>query len=152
MPRRLSSSLSQSGAALRPGAAAAEHGFTLIELLTVMIILGILTAVAVPAYMSLQDRADKGAAMTIVRAAGSDIEAYYADNGTFDGISETKLKTYYDATLDATLIQVASEDSGQSFMACAKSHGWYGYKIGPADSIHTDSVPPTTDPPGQCTL
>lgn len=124
-----------------------EQGFTLIELLTVMIILGILTAVAVPAYMSLQARADKSAAMTTVRAAGSDIEAYYADNGTFNSISATLLKTNYDTTLDATVLQVVSEDGGNSFMACSKSHGWYGYKLGPAESVTSSSTAPT-----DCTL
>jgi type IV pilus assembly protein PilA len=146
VPRRLPSPAASPGSplALRAGA---EDGFTLVELLTVIIILGILTAVAIPSYLSLKDRADKSAAMTAVRSAGSDIEAYYADNGTFNGISASVLKTSYDTTLDTTVFQVVSESSGSSFMACAKSHGWYGYKLGPADSIHFSSIAPT-----DCTL
>ena len=108
-----------------------------------IIIVGILTAVAVPAYTSLQARADKSAAVTTVRAAGSDIEAYYADNGTFLNISASSLKTNYDATLDTSVLQVISTSGGDSFMACSKSHGWYGYKLGPAAVVTSSSTAPS---------
>lgn len=57
-----------------------ERGFTTIELLIVSLILGILTAVAVPEYLSLRDRANKGAASASIGVLSRDIERYDANN------------------------------------------------------------------------
>jgi type IV pilus assembly protein PilA len=65
----------------------AQGGFTLIELLVVIIIIGILLAVAVPSYLGFRDRANTSAAKANVRAAVPSVEAYYADRGTYSGMS-----------------------------------------------------------------
>ena len=60
-----------------------ESGFTLIELLIVLVIIGILLAIAVPSYLGFKDRANKTAAQANVRSAIPAAEAYYADNNTY---------------------------------------------------------------------
>ena len=64
-----------------------EKGFTLIELLVVMIILAILTAIAIPSYLSFRDRANKSAAGADLRAVIPSVEACFSDNGTYAGMT-----------------------------------------------------------------
>ncbi len=69
-----------------------EQGFTLIELLVVIIIIGILLAIAVPSYLGFRSRAADSSAKANVRAALPAVEAFYADNGTYTGMTTVALQ------------------------------------------------------------
>jgi type IV pilus assembly protein PilA len=69
-----------------------EEGFTLLELLIVIIVIGILLAIAVPSYLAVRDRASKSTAKTNLRSALPAASAYYADNGTYVGMTVAALK------------------------------------------------------------
>lgn len=56
-----------------------KKGFTLIELVIVLILLGILAAVAVPKFMNLQDEAKKSGVKGAVSSVRSAINIYYAN-------------------------------------------------------------------------
>jgi len=84
-----------------------QGGFTLIELLVVIIIIGILLAIAIPSYMKFRDRANKSAAQANVRASIPAVEAYYADNNTYAGMTLSFLQTTYDQGVKNIVIQSA---------------------------------------------
>jgi type IV pilus assembly protein PilA len=111
-----------------------EKGFTLIELLVVMIILGILTAIAVPSYLSFRDRANKSAAAADVRAIVPSIESYFADNGTYATMTLDLLKTNYDQAIDTTTYVLGSLGAS-TYCVQATSGDKTAAKAGPAAKI-----------------
>ena len=57
-----------------------ERGFTLLELLIVVIVLGILTSIALPSYLSFKDKSRKTAAAANIRNIVEALNAYTNDN------------------------------------------------------------------------
>ncbi len=99
-----------------------QKGFTLIELLVVMIILAILTAIAIPSYLSFRDRANNSAAGADLRAAIPSVEAYFSDKGTYVGMTPAYLQTAYDQSIDPSIITIkASNLSATNYCVQATS-------------------------------
>jgi type IV pilus assembly protein PilA len=63
-----------------------ESGFTLVELLVVMLILGLLAAIAIPAFFNQRDKAKDASAKAAVRTAETAMETYAVqNNGSYVG-------------------------------------------------------------------
>jgi MSHA pilin protein MshA len=60
-------------------------GFTLIELVMVIVILGILAAVAIPRFVDLTTSAKEAAEKGVVGGVRAGIYTYYAENRAFPG-------------------------------------------------------------------
>jgi type IV pilus assembly protein PilA len=91
-----------------------EGGFTLIELLVVMLILGILAAIALPAFFNQKDKAGDARAKEYAHSAQVAMETYFTDNGTYVGAVETALEA-----IEPTLTNATFADSTPSDLSTA---------------------------------
>lgn len=104
-------------------------GFTLIELLIVVVIIGILAAIAIPKFGSARDRAFISAAKADLRNLASQEEVYYNDNYTYTsdlaavGFTNSEGITVTVAEASNTGWSASAVPLGMPGDACALFHG-----------------------------
>ena len=90
-----------------------EAGFTLIELLVVMLILGILAAIALPAFFNQKDKAGDAKAKEYAHSAQVAQETYFTDENTYaDGAEGLEALEDIEPTLSSADVTVEGDANG----------------------------------------
>ena len=109
-----------------------QQGFTLIELMIVVAIIGILAAIAIPAYQDYTQRAQLGEAFTIVSAAKTAIEEYAQTNGAYPdaaAVADLSLELTDAAGAGQYVLSVTVGDGDGVILATMKGAGSVGADI-----------------------
>ncbi len=102
-----------------------EKGFTLIELLVVILIIGILAAIALPAFLNQRGKAQDTEAKSAVRTAQTAMETFYTEGQTYTGGTAAKLKEIEPALSEGqaglTLTVTNPSDTGYTIAVTSKT-------------------------------
>ena len=99
------------GAARLSRVLSGERGFTLIELLVVVVIIGVLAAIAIPAYLGQQEKAEDTAAQAQLRTAATAQQLHYVEEDEYADDLEA-LETHGFRQGDQAVTVVSGEADG----------------------------------------
>jgi type IV pilus assembly protein PilA len=135
-----------------------ERGFTFVELLVTMLMIGILAAIAIPAFLNQAGKAVDAGAKSLANSAQIAAEGYAVDNRGYGSLTPTILKQYeqtipiaagsgsaYVSALTATATTYSITTStpasgGQTFTVTRNANGSFVRTCTPVTGAHGGCV------------
>ena len=114
-----------------PRRASDQAGFSLIEVLVVVVIIGVLAAIAIPSFVNQRTKAQDSQAKVVARDAETAIETYATNNdGSYSGADVSALHS-----IDPSLI---TSSSSTAYLANVTGTTSTDYSVIASDPINSD--------------
>ena len=135
-----------------------EDGFTLIEILVVILIIGVLAAIAIPSFLNQTSKAFDASAKELAHSAQIAVEDYATDHsGNYTGLTAAALPTY-DSTIQTTsnggnnayVMGVTNATANSYTVTTSSANGSETFSITRLNGMITRTCTPSSGQHGGC--
>ena len=103
-------------------------GFTLVEIMIVMVLIGVLAAIALPSYQQSVVNSRRADAMAVLQGLSQAMERYYTETGTYTGASTAlySSKSPFEGAAVYYNLTISELNSGDYILLATPANGQVG--------------------------